>query len=151
MGIRKIFTITKLHDLASIQEMSIPKHMYDEGSFRLLLQTECQRARPPGQSGIVCLAYCHVVSGSVPKLRPPCVEALCHAFSQCLRETDYIGWYAHNRVVGGVLTVVAQESEEELADRIRNRVEKILERKSGTEECRQIQVYFYPLHSFAEI
>ena len=48
------------------------------------------------------------------------------ALFRCLRETDYIGWYLEGRMVGGVLTVLGQDSAVEVSGRIQQRLMNII-------------------------
>jgi hypothetical protein len=68
------------------------------------------------------------------------VDTVVKALSRSLRETDYIGWYLEGRIVGGVLTVLAQDSAVEVSGRIQQRLMDILRVELSVEEHTRLQI-----------
>jgi hypothetical protein len=75
------------------------------------------------------------------------VKALLHT----LRETDYIGWYLEGRIVGGVLTVLGQDSAVEVSGRIQQRLMDILQVELGVKENSRLQIRVCQYHELEGI
>ena len=73
------------------------------------------------------------------------------ALFRCLRETDYIGWYLEGRMVGGVLTVLGQDSAVEVSGRIQQRLMNILRVESRVKENSRLRIRVYQHHELEEI
>jgi hypothetical protein len=57
-----------------------------------------------------------------------------------LRETDYIGWYRDERVIGAVLTVLVQKSMAQLFTNLQPRLAENIRAKLGVEEISRLQI-----------
>jgi len=79
------------------------------------------------------------------------VDTVVKALSRSLRKTDYIGWYLEGRIVGGVLTVLAQDSAVEESGRIQQRLMDILRVELSVEENSRLQIRFCQHHELEGI
>jgi hypothetical protein len=79
------------------------------------------------------------------------VDAVVKALFRSLRETDYIGWYREGRIVGGVLTVLGQDSAVEVSGRIQQRLMDKLRVELSVEENRRLQLRLCQHHELEGI
>lgn len=114
--------------------------VYNEESFRYLLQAESKRSQRSGHVHQILLVCCTDRHGAVTRMDSHVAGEVLDALSQSLRETDYVGWYREGRIVGGVLTVVGQDSVADLRDRLQPRLREILQDKLGVEESRHLLI-----------
>ena len=105
-----------------------------EDAFRYLLQAEAKRSQRSGQGYHVLLIYRTELQGAVTRMHSYVSTVVLDALAQSLRETDYIGWYREGQIVGGVLTVVGQDSIVDVFKRVQQRLKEILAAKLGSEE-----------------
>ena len=113
--------------------------MYNEEAFRFLLASESRRSVRSGHSFNILLVYSIDKRGLVVHMDRDMVDTVVEALFRTVRETDYIGWYLDGRIVGGVLTVLGQDSEVEVSTRIQQRLRKYFELRSAlrrTVACR---------------
>ena len=76
---------------------------------------------------------------------------LLPALSSVLRETDYIGWYRNDHIVGGVFTALENHSAEEASFRIEQRLYEGLGRAFPAEEYFHLKVRFFWAQEFERI
>ncbi len=105
-----------------------------EEAFRYLLQAEAKRSQRSGQTYQILLIYRIEVTGSVTPMHSNVSAVVLDALAQSLRETDYIGWYREGQIIGGVLTVVGQDSIADVFKRVQQQLKGILLAKLGSEE-----------------
>jgi hypothetical protein len=102
------------------------KVAYNEESFRYLLTSESKRSERSGHSFNILLIYYTDKRGLIVQMDRDVADTVVKALFRGLRETDYIGWYREGRIVGGVLTVLGQDSAVEVPVRIQQCVRDIL-------------------------
>jgi hypothetical protein len=78
---------------------------YSEEAFQYLLAVERKRSVRSGQPAILLLVRPRQNGVEVP-LNAEVAETLFTSLRGCIRETDFIGWYRKDYVVGAVLTQV---------------------------------------------
>jgi hypothetical protein len=131
-----------------------------ENAFHYLLQAEAKRSQRSGHSYHIVFVYRSEVQGAIMPMPSNVSSVLFDALAESLRDTDYIGWYREGRVIGGVLTVVGQDSIAEVRQRIHQRVMELLKAKLGSEEsnhfhitlCRQDELQnFLPVPKMATL
>ena len=99
---------------------------YNEKAFRYLLESESKRSERSGHLYQILLVYRTNAQGAIVRMDPDIAKTVIAALSRSLRDTDYIGWYRAECVVGGVLTVVGRDSVADLFNRLRPRLREIL-------------------------
>jgi hypothetical protein len=75
---------------------------YGEKAFRYFLTLERKRSRRSSRTFLVLLIHLKPPAG-VPANRTV-VSKIFSCLWQCLRESDFVGWYREDRVAGAVLT-----------------------------------------------
>ena len=113
---------------------------YNEQAFRRLLFSESKRSELSGYSFNILLIYSTDKQGLIVQMDRHVVDTVVKALCRSLRETDYIGWYVEGRMVGGVLTVLGQDSAVEVSGRIRQCLMDILRVELRVEESSRLQI-----------
>ena len=119
---------------------------YNEKFFRYLLENESQRSEHSGHLYQILLVYHTNEQGAIVPMDSDVAESVIEALSQNLRDTDYIGWYCDELVVGGVLTVVRQESMAQLSSHVQRKMAEVLQSKLPTAENRRLQIRVCQYH-----
>jgi len=70
----------------------------------------------------------------------PVLASVSKVLANCLRETDYIGWYHDGQVVGGVLTAMGKESGADQVESLRGRIVDSLRHELGEKDSSGFQV-----------
>jgi hypothetical protein len=124
-----------------------PREPYDERTFRYLLGLEQRRSDRSGRPFVLVLVDTSTDGIGRARIDPEVATTIFSGLSQCLRETDFLGWYEDGRRAGAVLT----ELGEGLASDSRELInEKVLTRgflehlPSDLARRLQIQVTRYP-------
>jgi hypothetical protein len=124
--------------------------MYNEEAFRHLLASEAKRSVRSGYSFKILLIYSIDEQGLIVHMERDVVDTVVEALFRTVRETDYIGWYLDGRIVGGVLTVLGQDSEVEVSTRIQQRVMEIFRAEVSTEKNGRLQIRICQHHELEE-
>jgi hypothetical protein len=125
--------------------------MYSEQAFQYLLASESKRSERSGYSFHILLIYSTNKPGLIVHMDRDLVDTVVEALVRTLRETDYIGWYLDGRIVGGVLTVLGQDSEGEVSARIQQRVMEIFRAEVSTEKNGRLQIRICQHHELEGI
>ena len=107
-----------------------------EDAFRYLLKAEVLRSQRTGQGYHILLIYRMGRQGTVSPIHSYISTLMFDGLAQSLRQTDYIGWYSEALIIGGVLTVVEEDSVTEVFERIQRRLKRILHTKCDLEESK---------------
>jgi hypothetical protein len=114
--------------------------VYTEQAFRRLIFSESKRSERSGRSFKIVLIYSTDKQGLIVQMDRGVVDTVVQALFSALRETDYIGWYLEGRMIGGVLTVLGQDSAVEVSGRIQQRLMDILRVELSVEENSRLQI-----------
>ena len=114
--------------------------LYNEQAFRGLLFSESKRSERSGRSFKILLIYSTDKQGLIAHMGRDVADTVLKALLRTLRETDYIGWYLEGRIVGGVLTVLGEDSTVEVSGCIQQRLMDILRVELRVEENSRLQV-----------
>ena len=101
---------------------SPPGAEYDEETFLHFLAIERARAERSNQRMWLLLATLEPVAGKPIPIPPASATRLFKGLRLSLRDTDIMGWYRQDHVVGAVLGAHADEPEGETSDLIERRV-----------------------------
>jgi hypothetical protein len=104
---------------------------HDEATFRYLLEVEHRRADRTGRPFVLVLVDTPTAARA---------EAVFASLEDCLRETDFIGWYEHAQTAGAVLTELGDACGQDVVDLVRR---KVLE-GSGRPPHPAVRVSRYP-------
>jgi hypothetical protein len=113
---------------------------YNQEAFRYLLESEKKRSERSGYFCQILLVYWTDAQGRIAQMDSHVAMTVMAALSRSLRETDYIGWYRHGRIVGAVLTVLVQESMAQVASHLQKRLVEILRAELGVEETSRLKI-----------
>ena len=125
--------------------------MYKEEAFRYLLTSESKRSVRSGYSFSILLIYSSDKQGFPQYIDRDVVDTVVGALFRAVRETDYIGWYLDGRIIGGVLTVLGQDSEVEVSARIQQRVMEIFRAEVSAEKNGRLQIRICQHHELEGI
>ena len=125
--------------------------MYNEEAFRYLLASESKRSVRSGYSFNIFLVYSIDKRGLVVHMDRDVVDTVVEALFRTVRETDYMGWYLDGRIVGGVLTVLGQDSQVEVSARIQQRVMEIFRAEVSVEKNGRLQIRICQHHELEGI
>jgi len=100
----------------------------NEAAFRHFLHIERQRAERAAQAVLLVLVSLRTGSGRNPTLGTARASAVFSALGECVRESDFVGWYREGRVAGAVLTH-QPASLEDICPRVTIRVTSALRRQ----------------------
>jgi hypothetical protein len=124
---------------------------YNEQAFRYLLTSESKRSERSGHSFNILLIYSTDKQGLIVQMDRDVAATVFKALFRTLRETDYIGWYRETHILGGVLTVLGQDSAVEVSVRIQQRVMDILRVAVSVEKNRRLQIRICEPHTMEKI
>jgi len=125
--------------------------MYNEEAFRYLLSSESKRSVRSRYSFKILLVYSIDRQGLIVQMDREVVDTVAEALFRTVRETDYIGWYLEGRIVGGVLTVLGQDSEVEVSARIQQRLMEIFRAEVSVEKNGRLQIRICQHHELEGI
>ena len=113
---------------------------YNQEAFRYLLESESKRSERSGRFCQILLVYSSDEHGRIAQMNFDVAKIVIAAASRSFRETDYIGWYRDGRIVGAVLTVLAQESMALVPTQLQPRLVECLRAQLGIEEFSRLQI-----------
>ena len=123
----------------------------DEKSFRSLLENESKRSDRSGYFCQVLLVFRISSEQRIVPMGPGLGRVVMARLSQCLRETDYVGWYRQDLVVGGVLTAVGKNHTADLFDPSQRSLLQILQSRLGAEEASRLRVIVCQPHELGQV
>jgi lipopolysaccharide/colanic/teichoic acid biosynthesis glycosyltransferase len=112
-----------------------------ENSFVSMLYLERRRAERAKKRFVLVLVDVRKVLSRDHKDRS--LGALNHAISQSTRETDIIGWYVENDVIGLIGTELGEADNELIQKTFLNKISKVYGAVLGTERAARISVSFH--------
>jgi hypothetical protein len=113
---------------------------YNQEAFRYLLERESKRSERSGRFCQILFVYSTDEHGRIVQMNFGVAKIVIAAASRSFRETDYIGWYRDGRIVGAVLTVLAQESMALVPTQLQPRLVECLRAELGIEEFSRLQI-----------
>jgi len=128
-----------------------PKQPHGESSFRFLLANEAKRSERSGHSFHVLLAYFAEADGGPTQIDGHVSNTLVPILSNVLRETDYLGWYRENQILGGVLTALREKSAQEVSSRIEQRFWWRMGKEFQVKDFPRLRVRLFPAQEFEDL
>ena len=116
---------------------------YNEAAFTYFLDIERKRSERSNRPFMLLLADFGPWPGSDPRMEPSVAAGLLSGLSDCLRDTDFVGWYLHQQVAGAVLTERADTHDERSVRLLRDRVARAVSDRlpKGLASRLQVRVY----------
>ena len=119
-----------------------PRLLLNEDAFVSMLYLERRRAeRAQNRFVLILVDVQKIVSGVSGKDRM--VQLLAKSLSEATRETDIIGWYLDNSLMGVIGTELGKASNEVVQKRFLDKLRKIFESTLGIEKGASISVSFH--------
>lgn len=125
-----------------------PKQPHEESSFRFLLANEAKRSERSGHSFHVLLTYFAETDGGPTQIDGQEMNTLVPILSSMLRETDYLGWYRENQVLGGVLTALQEKGAEKVVARIEQRLWWKIGKEFQAQDFARLRVRLFSAQEF---
>jgi hypothetical protein len=116
---------------------------HDEEAFRHFLAIEHKRSERSGRPYLLLLVDLQDHQDIRPPIDPAIASKLIAGLWLCLRETDVIGWYVANRVVGAVLTDLGDGPTAHVCRVVHQMVTDVLYEHLPPDVARQLQVRLY--------
>ena len=129
-------------------ELTLGK-VYHETAFRHLLNNEAARSQRSGLAYHVLLLSQDTADGTMRPLDVKVAASVAKGFKNCLRDTDYIGWYQEGHVIGGVLTAMGKEFGPDHIEDLTARIVDMLGSELGEKEAGDFQIDIYSADKWA--
>jgi len=120
---------------------------YNEDAFRYFLEIERKRAARAHRPVLLLLLDLREQPAIGRSVDPLLAAKLFSGLWDCLRETDVVGWYREDRVVGAVLTQVDDGLRSDVTRVTRNRITTALCHGVSADVARRLRVRVYQLRA----
>jgi len=120
---------------------------YNEDAFRYFLEIERKRAARAQRPVLLLLLDLRQQPVTGPRIDPLLAARLFAGLWDCLRETDVVGWYREDRVVGAVLTQIDDGLRAEAPRVTRDRITTALSHGLSADVARRLRVRVYQLRA----
>jgi hypothetical protein len=122
--------------------------VYDEQAFRYFLDIERKRSERSSRPFLLLLVDLEDRSGSNGFIDPAVAAKLFEGLGQCVRETDFVGWFREGRVAGAVLTQYSNLARTDVAAVVDERVREVLSSSVPIQIARSLRMraYWIPSH-----
>jgi len=113
---------------------------FNEEMFHHFLAIETKRSERSNSPFLLLLIDLKPEPGTDTTIDSTVAARLFGALSQCLRETDFVGWYLEQQIVGAVLTQFEGASGAEFAQVVRQRLRTVLRVTVASDPFRRLQL-----------
>jgi hypothetical protein len=124
--------------------------VYDEQAFRYFLDIERKRAERSSRPFLLLLVDLEDRSGSNGLIDSDVAARLFEGLRQCVRETDFVGWFSEGRVAGAVLTQYSNLAGTDVASVVDERVREVLSSSVPIQTARSLRMRAYWIPSRLE-
>jgi exopolysaccharide biosynthesis polyprenyl glycosylphosphotransferase len=125
------------HNFAQVAAQTEPA--LAENIFHSMLTLERRRAERSRKPFVLMLLDANLENGSAAAILKESVEVMLVT----KRETDLIGWYKENAILGVIFTEVNTEGEQSITEILRTKVETTLAKHLGREKAAKIAISFH--------
>ena len=115
--------------------------LLNEDAFVSMLYLERRRAERTQKRFVLVLMDVSRVLGDGQKIRT--VQKLAGGLSGATRETDIIGWYVENSLIGIIGTEIGEATQKVIQERFINKLREVTEQVLGKEKAATISVSFH--------
>ena len=115
--------------------------LLSEDAFVSMLYLERRRAERADNRFVLVLV--DVARNVIGFAKDRTIQKLTKALTEATRETDIIGWYVENNLIGIIGTELGEASNEQIQERFLDRLRNIFEAKMGWEKSSSISVSFH--------
>ena len=113
---------------------------FNEEMFHHFLAIETRRSERSNRPFLLLLIDLKQEPGTDTTIDSTAAARLFEGLSQCLRETDFVGWYLEQQIVGAVLTQFEGGSGTEFAQVVRQRLRAVLRGTVASDPFRRLQL-----------
>jgi hypothetical protein len=119
--------------------------VYNEAAFHYFLDVERRRSAASNQPFVLLLVDMNNAPPTSAEFDPLSAQKLMSGLAECVRETDFVGWYLDRRIAGAVLTQHADPIGSDLQQAISRRVVDVLRACMRPHDVAlRVCVYLYP-------
>ena len=123
---------------------------YNQEAFRYFLEIERKRAARAQRPVLLLLMDLKDQPSTGARIDPVLAAKLFSGLWRCLRETDVIGWYREDQVVGAVLNQPEDAPRTDVSQVIRQRVDGAIREGPSADVACRLRVRVYQLRPPAE-
>jgi hypothetical protein len=123
---------------------------YNEEAFHHFLAIERNRSEASMSPFLLLLVEFEKRGGVPVQITNGLATKVFSALTECLRDTDVIGWYREDRIAGAVLTDLGDVSLSSIPQQITSRVQSILRASVPAAVSSLVQVRIYQLPARGE-
>lgn len=116
---------------------------FNEEMFQHFLMIETKRSERSNRPFLLLLLDLKKASDLEASIEPAVAARLFSGLSQCLRETDFVGWYRKPLIVGAVLTQREGATGSETAHIVNERLRGALNVEAPSDPLHRLQVRVY--------
>lgn len=116
--------------------------LLNEDAFVSMLYLERRRAERAGNRFVLILVDVKKNLSGIPN-RDRTVQALTKSLTEATRETDIVGWYLENSLMGVIGTDLGKATNEVVQNRFLDKLRKIFESTLGLEKSSSVSVSFH--------
>src|SRR5262245_56292866 len=118
--------------------------IFDEASFAKILRFERKRTDRSQRPFLLLLLTLRTRPRGGQRQRATLVENVIQSLQLCVRQTDMLGWYKHNAVLGVIFTELHHETP--ATDKILERVYAVLQTRLTPQQLNAITIstHLYP-------
>jgi hypothetical protein len=113
---------------------------FNEEMFHHFLAIETKRSERSNRPFLLLLIDLKQEPGRDTNIDSTVAARLFEGLSQCLRETDVVGWYLEQQIVGAVLTQFEGVSGTEFAQVVRQRLRTVMRATVASDPFRRLQL-----------
>jgi hypothetical protein len=113
---------------------------YGEEAFRSLIDRESKRSERSGHLCRILLVHRSNANDCIVSMEPHIAQKTLVVLSKTLRDTDYVGWFRQERIVGAVLTSVRGDPQADECDGLETRLLKVLGAELVHEVSQSVQI-----------
>ncbi len=117
--------------------------VYNEEAFRYLLDIERKRFEASLQPFVLVLVDLARQAGHSDRMAGPVASTIFSALTCTLRDTDVIGWYREDRVIGAVLTHLGDAPVADITRQMSARITRALDAHLPGDVGRRVKVRLY--------
>jgi hypothetical protein len=121
------------------------RQAYAEDAFHYFLEIERKRSELSNRPFLLMLIDFKRNAEPGRQIDAAIAAKLFTALAECLRETDFTGWYREGRTIGAVLTQHGQPNGNDLSEVVRQRIVTALESRISSDLGCGLQVRVYQL------
>jgi hypothetical protein len=118
---------------------------YNEEAFQYFLEIERKRSEISNRPFLLMLIEYSRQTGVTSDIDGVTARRLFALLRECLRETDFIGWYRERRIAGAVLTQDSGSNRADLSEVVRKRVGEALNKLFPPNRTKGFEVRIYEL------